>query len=197
MAVGELLQQGSRLALDVVANVRATEDSITELADLNRIVTTTDIEHLQHVIEPSHEQGLRTKQNRVGGSGWSPLRSEFVPPPESEGGRLVEDLARFISATEGTPAVRAGAHVQFETIHPFIDGNGRTGRALIHTVLRRTSGPGAKVHLPGDARRADRHHDQGEIRAGGSGRRRRRGVADGAVDRQSARPVRAIQGGRR
>ncbi|WP_026820626.1 Fic family protein [Arthrobacter castelli] len=139
LAVAELLQQGSRLALDVVANVRATEESITELADLNRIVTSADIEHLQHVIESSLGHGLRTEQNWVGGSGWSPLRSDFVPPPESEVGRLVEDLAQFISATEGNPVVRAAiAHAQFETIHPFIDGNGRTGRALIHTVLRRT-----------------------------------------------------------
>jgi Fic family protein len=77
-------------------------------------------------------------QNWVGGTGWSPIRADFVPPPASEVVRLVEDLARFVTATEGNPVVRAAiAHAQFETIHPFIDGNGRTGRALIHTVLRR------------------------------------------------------------
>jgi Fic family protein len=122
-----------------VANVRATEEAIAALADRHRPVTTADIEHLQHVIEPGLEIGLRTEQNWVGGSGWSPLRADFVPPPETEVRRLVEDLVRFVTATNGNPVVRAAiAHAQFETIHPFIDGNGRTGRALIHTVLRRT-----------------------------------------------------------
>ena len=139
LAIAELLQRGTRVALDVVANVRATEEAIAALADRHRPVTTADIEHLQHVIEPGLEIGLRTEQNWVGGSGWSPLRADFVPPPETEVRRLVEDLVRFVTATNGNPVVRAAiAHAQFETIHPFIDGNGRTGRALIHTVLRRT-----------------------------------------------------------
>lgn len=138
LAIAELLHQGNRAALDVVANVRATEDAIAGLADRGRVITTQDIEDLQHVIEPSLERGLRSEQNGVGGPGWSPLRAEFVPPPEGEVRRLVDDLARFITATAGNPVVRAAiAHAQFETIHPFIDGNGRTGRALIHTVLRR------------------------------------------------------------
>jgi Fic family protein len=81
---------------------------------------------------------MRREQNWVGGPGWSPLRAAFVPPPESDVPRLVADLARFTTDTSGNPVVRAAiVHAQFETIHPFIDGNGRTGRALIHTVLRR------------------------------------------------------------
>lgn len=139
LAIAELLHQGTRAALDVVANVRATEDAIAGLADRGRAITTKDIEDLQHIIEPSLEPGLRNEQNWVGGPGWSPLRADFVPPPEGDVRRLVDDLARFVTATEGNPVVRAAvAHAQFETIHPFIDGNGRTGRALIHTVLRRT-----------------------------------------------------------
>jgi Fic family protein len=138
LAIAELLRQGPRVALDVVANVRATEDAIADLADRDRVITTGNIEDLQHTIAPSLEHGLRVEQNWVGGSGWSPLRAAFVPPPEGEVRRLVDDLARFVTATDGNPVVRAAvAHAQFETIHPFIDGNGRTGRALIHTVLRR------------------------------------------------------------
>ena len=74
----------------------------------------------------------------MGGTGWSPLRADFIPPPEDTVHRLTEDLAHFVSHTRGNPVARAAiAHAQFETIHPFVDGNGRTGRALIHTVLAR------------------------------------------------------------
>ena len=138
LAVAELLHQGSRAALDVVANVRATEEAIAGLADRGRSITSSNIEDLQQVIEPSLARGLRQEQNWVGGPGWSPLRADFVPPPETEVPRLVADLTRFLTDTHGNPVVRAAvAHAQFETIHPFIDGNGRTGRALIHTVLAR------------------------------------------------------------
>lgn len=138
LAIAEALQQGPRVALDVIGNVRATEDAIAVLADPSRVITADDIEELQHTIEPTLDRGLRAEQNWVGGPGWSPLRAEFVPPPESEVRRLVEDLAAFVTVTTGNPVVRAAiAHAQFETIHPFVDGNGRTGRALIHTVLYR------------------------------------------------------------
>jgi Fic family protein len=138
LAIAELLHHGSRQALDVLANVRATEQAIAELADRSRPITTQDLIDLQHVIEPRLARGLRTEQNWLGGPGFSPLRAAFVPPPETEVPRLVDDLAGFLTETSGNPLVRAAiAHAQFETIHPFIDGNGRTGRALIHTVLRR------------------------------------------------------------
>jgi Fic family protein len=138
LAIAELLHHGSRQALDVIANVRATETAIAELAEQRHAITTDDIVDLQHVIEPRLERGLRQEQNWVGGPGWSPLRASFVPPPEGEVPRLVADLARFVTDTSGNPVVRAAiAHAQFETIHPFADGNGRTGRALIHSVLRR------------------------------------------------------------
>jgi Fic family protein len=51
---------------------------------------------------------------------------------------LVEDLLRFCNRTDLDPLAQAAiAHAQFETIHPFADGNGRTGRALVHVLLRR------------------------------------------------------------
>ena len=61
-----------------------------------------------------------------------------MPPPEDLVLPLLEDLVAFV-ARDDLPAVAqaAVAHAQFETIHPFIDGNGRVGRALIHVVLRR------------------------------------------------------------
>ena len=138
LAIAEALQHGPRVALDVIGNVKATEKAIEQLADRRLPITVEDIEDLQHVIEPRLERGVRREQNWVGGSGSSPLRADFVPPPETEVPRLLADLAGFVTATEGNPVARAAiAHAQFETIHPFVDGNGRTGRALIHTVLAR------------------------------------------------------------
>lgn len=87
-----------------------------------------------------HEYGghIRTDQNRIGGSSYNPCSAEFVPPPPELVPDLMEDLCHFCNA-DGVPAIvqAAMAHAQFETIHPFVDGNGRIGRALIHLVLRR------------------------------------------------------------
>jgi Fic family protein len=64
--------------------------------------------------------------------------AEFVPPPPEDVRRLLEDLCRFCNDDTLPVVVQAAiAHAQFETIHPFADGNGRTGRALIHIILRR------------------------------------------------------------
>jgi Fic family protein len=81
---------------------------------------------------------IRTEQNWIGGSDFNPLRASFVPPPPELVPDLLEDLAAFCNGDQ-LPAVAqaAIAHAQFETIHPFADGNGRIGRALIHMVLRR------------------------------------------------------------
>jgi Fic family protein len=81
---------------------------------------------------------LRTEQNWIGGSDFNPLQADFVPPPWEAVPDLLADLAAFCNGDE-LPAVAqaAIAHAQFETIHPFVDGNGRTGRALIHMVLGR------------------------------------------------------------
>ena len=76
---------------------------------------------------------FRKSQNWIGGT--HPGTAAFVPPPPQEVERCMSDLERFLHSD--TPAlVKAGlAHVQFETIHPFLDGNGRIGRLLITLVL--------------------------------------------------------------
>ncbi|MBA3707711.1 MAG: Fic family protein [Planctomycetes bacterium] len=79
---------------------------------------------------------IRTSQNWIGGS--RPGNARFVPPPPERVADLLSDLDRWLHA--GThalpPLVRAGlAHVQFETIHPFLDGNGRIGRLLIALLV--------------------------------------------------------------
>src|SRR5450830_467860 len=81
---------------------------------------------------------IRSAQNWIGGSNYNPCSAAFVPPPPELVHDLLLDLCRFCN-DDSLPAVvqAALAHAQFETIHPFIDGNGRTGRALIHLTLRR------------------------------------------------------------
>ncbi|MGH3251818.1 MAG: Fic family protein [Trebonia sp.] len=88
---------------------------------------------------------FREEQNWIGGSGYNPCSAAFVPPPHEFVEDLMADLCAF-SSTNVLPAVAqaAIAHAQFETIHPFVDGNGRTGRALIHLILRRR---GLAIHV--------------------------------------------------
>ena len=85
-----------------------------------------------------HGGQLRNEQNWIGGSSFNPCSAEYVPPPPEAVPGLVGDLCAFCN-DDSLPAVAqaAIAHAQFETIHPFVDGNGRVGRALIHLVLRR------------------------------------------------------------
>jgi Fic family protein len=81
---------------------------------------------------------FRTSQNWIGGNDYNPCGAAFVPPPAREVERLLDDLCAFMNDVALPPLVQAAiAHAQFETIHPFEDGNGRTGRALVQVVLRR------------------------------------------------------------
>jgi Fic family protein len=80
---------------------------------------------------------FRTSQNWVGPAGASIANATFVPPPVHEMQTALGDLERFFHASDDLPAlIQCGlAHVQFETIHPFLDGNGRVGRLLITFLL--------------------------------------------------------------
>lgn len=82
--------------------------------------------------EPQKTPGeVRRSQNWIGGS--SPATARFVPPPAHMVGELFADLERYLHDPDPVPPLvkAAIAHAQFETIHPFLDGNGRTGRLLI------------------------------------------------------------------
>lgn len=82
-----------------------------------------------------HPGSVRTSQNWIGGT--RPGNARFVPPPPEEVPAAMAALERWIHSDDPLPPlVRAGlAHVQFETIHPFLDGNGRMGRLLITLLL--------------------------------------------------------------
>lgn len=126
----------------VLANIDAMVRAM-ELADRPGPLTTADVcdihaELTRRELPAAHVGRLRAEQNWIGGSAYNPCRAAFVPPPPEEVPRLVADLMEFVSGDAYSPLVQAAvAHAQFETIHPFVDGNGRTGRALVHVVLRR------------------------------------------------------------
>ena len=129
-------------AAEIVNNIEAMRWAIDSVADVEDIT----VDHLLGVHErllmgtplEQHAGRLRDQQNWIGGSPYNPCSAVFVPPPHQHVRDLLEDLCEFCNA-EDLPAIAqaALAHAQFETIHPFVDGNGRTGRALIHLILRR------------------------------------------------------------
>jgi Fic family protein len=136
--------QSNALARAVMGNMAAMEAAI-QLGAKAAPFTVEDLLQIHHTLLSGTEDSalagrIRTTQNWIGGSSHSPWQAEFIPPPEDEVAPLLADLCTFM-ARDDLPAIvqAAVAHAQFETIHPFADGNGRVGRALIHAILRRRS----------------------------------------------------------
>jgi Fic family protein len=99
-------------------------------------------------MERAYAGRFRDMQNWIGGSDHSPRNALFVPPPPDEVVGYMHDLVAFANRDDLPVLAQAAiAHAQFESIHPFTDGNGRIGRALINTVLRRRGTTG-KVIVP-------------------------------------------------
>jgi Fic family protein len=129
-------------AEEVLANIDAMTWAVDNVADEESI----EIHHLLEVhrrlmrgTRMESEGGvIRNRQNWIGGNDYNPCGADYVPPPPEQVEPLLKDLCKFCNEDELPAVAQASiAHAQFETIHPFSDGNGRTGRALIHIVLRR------------------------------------------------------------
>lgn len=99
-------------------------------------------------VDPNSAGRWREEQVWIGGGGHGPRGAIFVPPHHSRVSAAIDDLLRF-AQRDDIPVLPqiALAHAQFETIHPFTDGNGRTGRALIQAMLRH-SGMTRNVTVP-------------------------------------------------
>ena len=126
----------------VAANVLAMEVAI-EGASEGTDLTAATIEAIHGTLmaaEPERVRAsrFRDEQNWIGGRRSDPSDARYIPPPADHVPALMADLVDFINRDD-LPAVAqaAIAHAQFETIHPFVDGNGRVGRCLIHVALRR------------------------------------------------------------
>jgi Fic family protein len=129
-------------AAEILANIDAMQLAIERAASA-RVVTPKDLTSIHRVLmasapHPSRPGRIRRVQNWIGGNDYNPCGADFVPPPPEEVERLLQDLCAFCAEEELPPLVQAAiAHAQFEIIHPFDDGNGRTGRALVQIILRR------------------------------------------------------------
>lgn len=134
---------GDDTARQIVGNIRAMERAVEvgsepppftceHLIEIHRILlAATRDRHLAGVV--------RSEQNWIGGSGFSPADAEFIPPPPELVHNLLGDLVAFVNRDDLPASLQAAAaHAQFESIHPFLDGNGRVGRCLVHVVLRRS-----------------------------------------------------------
>ncbi len=134
-------QQDQREA-EVLGNVEAMRRAIN-LGASAAPLKVSDIEDIHRTLlrftaDADIAGVIRTHQNWIGGNDYNPIGASYVPPPPENVQPLLEDLCAFINRGDVAPIAQAGiAHSQFETIHPFADGNGRAGRALIYTVLRR------------------------------------------------------------
>lgn len=132
------LQHGDRSnAVQIVANVKAMQAAI-ELADRLDAAAILEMHAVLMAHESRHQPGQwRREPVWVGGTSYGPHLAEFVAPDHTRVPELISDLVAFAQRDDLPVLTQAAlAHAQFETIHPFTDGNGRTGRALVHAMLR-------------------------------------------------------------
>lgn len=129
-------------AAEIIANIDAMELAVQQAASAERL-TPDDLRAIHEALlakSPSWSDAgrLRDSQNWIGGNDYNPCGADYVPPPPEEVAPLLDDLCQFCNDHDLSPLLQAAiAHAQFETIHPFGDGNGRTGRALVQALLRR------------------------------------------------------------
>jgi len=130
-------------AVAIVAGTRALTSLIASV-DSGQLITESAIKDAHRTLmkdvprEQESAGKYRQVQNWIDGSDHSPLGAIFVPPPPENIESLMKDLLTFANRND-VPALAQATitHAQFETIHPFADGNGRIGRALVNAILRR------------------------------------------------------------
>jgi Fic family protein len=139
-AIAEAELPGGRTTANaavIVANTAAMVAAINLADSIDADAILAMHEALMRDADPKSAGRWREEQVWIGGSRYGPRGALFVPPHHSRVVAAIDDLLRF-AQRDDIPALPqiALAHAQFETIHPFTDGNGRTGRALIQAMLR-------------------------------------------------------------
>ena len=137
VALAELGDTSRRNAAEIVANTTAMQAAI-ELADrLDAPAILAMHAALLRQHDPKIAGRWRDAQVWIGSSSYGPHTASFVPPHHTRVPPAIDDLVEFMRRDDLAVLPQAAlAHAQFETIHPFPDGNGRTGRALVHCLLR-------------------------------------------------------------
>ncbi|NWL12605.1 Fic family protein [Paenarthrobacter nitroguajacolicus] len=135
IALAQLGDASSKNASLIASNVRALQAAI----DLSEDLSVENIAVMHHALLNASDENIageyRDAQNWIRGN--SPHTAEFVPPHPDRVMPAVEDLVVFMQRDDIPALTQAAiAHAQFETIHPFADGNGRTGRAIVSALLR-------------------------------------------------------------
>lgn len=126
---------------DVVNYIRATEFALERLKTLplcNRLIKETHAVLLESVRGQEKNPGeFRYSQNWIGGQGSTIKNARYIPPNPNDMLTAMSDLEKYINNDDSLdPLIQAALiHYQFETIHPFLDGNGRVGRLLITLFL--------------------------------------------------------------
>lgn len=136
IAEAEVTGQGSTNATVIAANVRAMSTALAADGPIDA----ERIEDMQRTLLGNHAPhlvGWRTEPVWIGPGSSTPATADYVAPDHPRIQASIDDLVRFIDRDDLPILAQAAiAHAQFETIHPFADGNGRTGRALIQLILR-------------------------------------------------------------
>jgi Fic family protein len=140
IAEAELRGSGRRNADQIVANVRAMDAAVALSERLDGEAILAMHQALMSHTHPTIAGRWREEQVWIGGTSLGPHAATFVPPHHDRVQPGIADLVAFMGRDDLPVLVQAAvSHAQFETIHPFPDGNGRTGRALLHALLRNKS----------------------------------------------------------
>lgn len=139
---------GKRNAAEVVANTRAMTAAINLAGNIGADAILAMHKALMGDHAPAMAGRWRADQVWIGGGNYGPVGALFIPPRHEAVPAAIDDLIAFASRDDIPALIQiAIAHAQFETIHPFPDGNGRTGRALVQAMLRHR-GLTRKVTVP-------------------------------------------------
>ena len=134
VALAELNDKAPANALLIAGNVAAMREALGQSGEIG--IDSICAIHSVLMKGTREASGLRKEQVWIGGSPYSPRGATFVPPHADRVRPCLEDLEAFGACGDVQPVAKAAIfHAQFETIHPFTDGNGRTGRTLLHRML--------------------------------------------------------------